>query len=764
MSSCFIPIRPSPGESARQPNSPVPEAGQGADEEGEASLKPATQKARNQSPASSRAQQIIAFSLLGIALAAGAAAYSPEISIGRVDLNDNVFHYTLIERIVQAVHDGENPLDCWSAEWSFGFPVLRIYQPFAHLLVAAAYFASGKYLTLMTVFAWIRFLAVVLLPLTFFAAARLLGFSPLVAAAAAVLAPMVSTNYLYGMEYGSFDWAGSGLFPQAVATHFMLLALGFGYVALATGRRAVPAGLFVGLALLSQLIYGYMAAWSIALLALIPHPAVHWRLRLRRAIVVGATALLISAFQLVPLLTDAKLINHSRWEAAWKWDSYGIKQVLNWLFSGELLDHGRLPVLTILAAAGLVLYLWRRRRQASQAESFTVLGAAFWLLMYFGRPAWGVVLEFFGATADMHLHRVIGGLQIFLVLLAASALGALWHEFSRPPLKTPLAAAAVTITLLMFYPMVRERGRHLAANAAQGRQNLAAYAAASNSLPPAVRDAAQHRGRAYAGLAGGWGASFRIGSVPVYASLSEGQVPAVSFLYHAMALTGDIMVLFNEQAPAQYRLFNIQTVISPAASQVGPPGLLRQRARFGDLQNLDAPGAGYFDLVDVPRVVNTDRANSYDVNQRWLQSDGPASRTHWLLDFNRDSGTAMALTSPGSPAGEVINEAQQGQVYRAELDVLRPAYVLFKMTWHPNWVAYLDSRRQPVVMLSPGFSGVSVPAGHHRIEFRYMPGPLKPLLLLAGLLGVGLISIPRRQRVYPLVPPPPARASKRPQR
>src|ERR1039458_2790572 len=34
---------------------------------------------------------------------------------------------------------------------------------------------------------------------------------------------MVSTNFLYGIEYGSFTWAGSGLFPQAVATHLLLL-------------------------------------------------------------------------------------------------------------------------------------------------------------------------------------------------------------------------------------------------------------------------------------------------------------------------------------------------------------------------------------------------------------------------------------------------------------------------------------------------------------------------------------------------------------
>src|SRR4051794_38814695 len=90
--------------------------------------------------------------LLAILIAANFAALWPELRISRVDLNDNVFHFTLIERIVSAVERGENPLDCWSAEWALGFPVLRIYQPLPHLIVAAAYFALGKTVPLMTVF------------------------------------------------------------------------------------------------------------------------------------------------------------------------------------------------------------------------------------------------------------------------------------------------------------------------------------------------------------------------------------------------------------------------------------------------------------------------------------------------------------------------------------------------------------------------------------------------------------------------------------
>ena len=182
-------------------------------------------------------ENLPALVLLLAVLVVNAAGLWPEMAVSRVDLNDNVFHFTLTERMVQAVERGENPLDCWSPEWSLGYPVLRTYQPLAHALVVLAYFALGKSVGLMTVFVWVRFLSVVLLPLSFFAAARLMGLRPLTAAAAAILAPLVSTNFLYGIEYGSYTWAGSGLFPQAVGSHFLLITLGLAFSAIRRGRR-----------------------------------------------------------------------------------------------------------------------------------------------------------------------------------------------------------------------------------------------------------------------------------------------------------------------------------------------------------------------------------------------------------------------------------------------------------------------------------------------------------------------------------------------
>jgi hypothetical protein len=480
------------------------------------------------------------------------------------------------------------------------------------------------------------------------------------------------------------------------------------------------------------------------------------RVRIRRTVWVGLVALLLVAFQLTPMLLDGSIINHSRWEPAWKWDSFGAGPVLKWLFTGELLDHGRLPVLSLLALFGVAMLVWdfRRARRVGPAQAFVLLGAALWILLFFGRPFWGPLLLLVGVSPDMQLHRVIGGAQIFLVLLAAIGLAAIWRELSR---RWHVAAAAVA-TALLLYPAVGERARCLANNAAQGRRNLAAFATAQPAMDTTISTVKERGGRVYAGLAGGWGAVFKIGNVPFYAFLSTRQVPAVGLLYHSMALTADIMVRFDEWNPAHYRLFNIRTVVAPAGVERDAPAFWTPREQIGRFRIFDAPGDGYFDIVDVPAAVRTTRDSFYAVNDRWLQSDWVGKGAYLWLDFRGDAPTGLLRMSPGDmlpqmpvtlpPPGAVRSERRNGEVYQAEFEAARAGFALFKMTWHPNWKAYIDGKPEQTVMLSPGFLGVPVTAGRHRILCRYEPGRWKAMLALAGLLMAMLIGAGER-RGYP---------------
>ena len=320
-------------------------------------------------------------------VAVSATGMWPDLAASRIDLNDNISHFALIERIVGTVEHGGNPLDAWSPEWTFGFPMLRLYQTLAHLLVAGVYFALGKSVSLMTVFVWVRFLAVVLLPVSFYFAARMLDLGRPAALAAAAMAPLISSNGLFGLEYGSYVWAGNGLFPQSVAAHLFLLSLGFGWRALRRGKGLTVAGVLLGLIALAHLIFGYMGALSLLLAALLPDREVPRAVRLGRTLRIGAAALAIAAFQLLPLALDSAIINHSRWEPSWKWDGFGAVATLRYLVTGQMLDANRLPVLSLAALAGIGVVLWRRRRDGQAV--WLLAAAGLWLAMLFGRPFWG---------------------------------------------------------------------------------------------------------------------------------------------------------------------------------------------------------------------------------------------------------------------------------------------------------------------------------------------------------------------------------------
>jgi hypothetical protein len=681
----------------------------------------------------------LARAVLLVVVIVNAAGLWPELSISRVDLNDNVSHYAFIARIVQTLERGGNPLDTWSPEWTFGFPVLRVYQPLAHLLVAALYFLFAKSVALMTVFVWVRFLAVVLFPLSFYATARLFQFPLPAALAAAALAPLISSNGLYGLEYGSYVWAGNGLFPQSVAAHLFLLSLGFGYRALRWGKGLTLAGVLLGLTFLAHLIFGYMGALSLGLLAILPDSETSRVVRFVRTMRIGAISMALSVFQLLPLLIDGRILNHSRWEPAWKWDSFGAPAVLEYLFTGRLLDAGRFPLLSFAALAGVALVV-RRWRTASLAERFAGAGALLWILLLFGRPFWGSALILFGISRDMQLHRVAAGAQAFLILLGAIAAGEAWRELAA---RRQTALAAV-LALAALSSAALERSAYLAKNAAWGRDSLAAHAVAQPALDATITRVKERGGRVYAGVPAGWGGAHKIGAVPFFAFLSVEQAPAVAYLYHAMALTADIQPRMNEWNPAHYRLFGIRTVVAPAGVQTPLPPFWSREQTIGRFDIFRTPETGYFDVVDAPAAVHTTKHNFYEVNDRWLQSDWADKRLHLLLDLGGPVPERLRIpledalpALPAFPAAGVIqSEHEAGDTYRADCDVSRPAYVLFKMTWHANWRANVDSRPVAISMLSPGFIGVPVSRGRHSIELRYEGSAWKLWLALAGLIGI----------------------------
>lgn len=681
------------------------------------------------------------FLLLAAALAFQAILLAPEIRVGRVPVNDSAFHLAASERLGQSLARGEPFLDPWVSEWSLGYPMWRSYQPLPHLLAASVLAAARPFASPGAAFAALQYLLLVLLPVTAYAAARRLGYGPTGAGLAAllILAPSGAGEFgHYGLQYGSFVWRGSGLYTQLVAVHFFLLALAAAARALDSGRGRAAAGALLAVTALSHIVFGYAVAASAVLVALTGARGERGR-RLLRLLAIAAYAAILTAWFVVPLFLSRAEINHSRWEAAYKWDSFGAGSILRELGSGRLLDTGRWPALSLFLLAGAVLAAWRLRDPLAR-RLLALTGA--WLALFFGRATWGKLVAIVGVPADMPMHRFQAVFECFAVLLAAWGLEAGLRLSRERRVFRAMLVAAVAVGLAII---AVDRAGYLRDNARWGKRNLEAVAAESADLDAALaevrRIVTERPGRVSGGKAAEWGSTFKIGDAPVYSFLTLEHFDQVSFLYHAMSRTSDVMVLRDEQNVVHDWVFGIRCVIAPVGWQAPP--FLRPRGTFGRFSVYEASASGYFGLVDIAGRSDVSRPAEHDLDAQWLGTPWAALGLVAELGSRDAALPELAAGQPAppvpmrdlSPRGEILSETQVGGSFRAKVRAARACDALVKITWDPGLKATVDGRPVSLRRVTPGFGALPVPSGSHEIEVRYRPGPLRPILFFAGILA-----------------------------
>jgi hypothetical protein len=103
------------------------------------------------------------------------------------------------------------------------------------------------------------------------------------------------------------------------------------------------------------------------------------------------------------------------------------------------------------------------------------------------------------------------------------------------------------------------------------------------------------------------------------------------------------------------------------------------------------------------------------------------------------------------PGGVTFLEYAPSQI-RLETNVAADAWLCLSDTWYPGWIAEVDG--EPVRIRRANLSGraIPVPAGRHRVEFRFVPGAYRRGLLLSAagfllllLAGAGGILLRRRR-------------------
>lgn len=665
------------------------------------------------------------------------------------NLNDSSVHSSMVRWADYRVENGYLPLDGWYPYLSLGSSRFHHYQSLPHILTGYLSGAFGD-----RTFLWIQYLLLSFWPVAVYVGARLLDLERTAAGVAALLSPLLLSIPGLGYEYDSYVWRGSGMWAQLWGMWALPFALAIPWRAVSRGRGYAVAALAIGVALPLHLMTGYLALLALGVWVLIV-PTQIFR-RSIRALVIGAGALLIAAWLLVPLVQDAKWTTHDEYSSGtYFYDSFGARRILGWLFTGGIFDGTRtIPVVSVLVGVGLVVCVLRAR---SEEPMRVIMGFGLLsLLLFFGRPTLGPVIDLLPGGGDIFLRRYVFGVHLAGLLIAGVGVARVgrWIVESvrtRADQVAPvIAVAALLIAVLM--PAWSERYRYHREGADRIELQAAAERAEGGDIELLLAEAQRLAGgRVYAGMRGGWGDDYRLGFVPMYAVLLNHDVDAIGFTRPTWSLVSNVEARFDDGDPAQYDLFNIRYLLLPSDRQPEiPQAELVETAGRHTLWRV--PTSGYIEVVDTIAPISADRTNLARNMAPFLDSSLPAEGLYPTVAFGGEPAAPPTLGSsedPPGPAGEVLEtlDAPADGTFAARVRADRTAFVMLKASFDPRWSVTVDGVPVDPQMVAPGFVGRTVAAGDHLVAFRYEQYPNYLMLFVIGGLGLlGLAAVPRLSR------------------
>jgi hypothetical protein len=655
---------------------------------------------------------------------------------------------------------GHLPLTSWFPYLGLGSPQFLHYQSLPAIITGALGLAIGP----DTAFRWTLYLLLSLWPVSVYLGARLLGASRVAAAAAAAMSPFLWSTTGIGYEQHAYLWTGFGVWTQLWASTTLPLAWGLGWRAIRDGRHILAAVTATALTVALHFETGYLALVPLVLWPLVcGGPLVR---RFVRAGAVLAGSLLAAAWVIVPLVTQRDWAAQNEvLRGTPLANGYGAGRVLRWLCSGQLLDHGRLPVVTLFAALGLILAVRGWRRDTDARALLVVLIAC--LLLSFGRATFGDLVDVIPGSGDIFFRRFAMGVQLAALMLAglgaAWAAQTIWRGARTAALRRGLgrvhaltgrsSTAALTglaAAVLVLAPAWLELGRYDSANAravAAQRDADATQGAELDRLLTLVRD--DGGGRVYAGEPTNWGATFTVGAVPVFKYLESEDIDEVGYTLRTASLMTDPEYYFDDTNLGDYKLFGIRYLLVPTGYL--PPVRAKLAARAGPYTLWTLEADGYVHTATIVGVLAADRT---DIGERSipLLHSRLAERDDDLEVSYRPGRPLPLPRAAGSASGTVLGQPAHlaaGEV-QATVRMDRAGVVVLSASYDPGWTASVDGRPQRTLMVAPALVATRVPAGTHRIVFRYRGYSNYPLLFAISAATLILIAIGIRRTVQVL--------------
>jgi len=669
--------------------------------------------------------------LVALAVAWGLWELRPELRAVPY-LDDSSLHQQMVRVAASRIRQGHLPLTSWFPYLGLGSPQYLHYQS----LPSMAAGVIGTVFDPDTVFRWSLYLLLALWPITVYWGGRLFGLGRWTAAAAAAVSPFLASAAGIGYETKAYVWVGYGVWTQLWAAWTLPLAWGFTYRALSSLRAALPAVFFTMLTVALHFETGYLAFVPLVVWPFLV-PSDLWR-RLERALVLGAASLLASAWVIVPLLDQAHWAARNQVLGGTGLENgYGARQMLWWLFTGQLYDTGRWPVVTILVGVGLAVCIWRWRSRVAGRALVSIWVVT--LLMTFGRTTFGSLYRILPGSSDIFIRRFQMGVQLSGILLAGigivflgrlvlDAALRLFPEERRGRVSEPtgrglvagLSVVALVIVLAPAWSALDSYDGH-------NSTNIGLQAEADTQQEPQIDQLlayvrAHPQGRVYAGLPTNWGQNFLVGAVPVFKYLESKNIDEVGYTLRTASLMTDPEYYFDESNPGDYPLFGIGYVITPSTMT---PAVPADRVKCSGSYCLWAlPRPGYIHVYDTTGVLTATRANVGSQSQTLLASPLLLQERDLTVAFNGQrastptaAGAAALVGSPGRVLTEQADPANGAA--RAVVTTNREATVVLSASYDPGWTATVNGRPTPTVMVAPALVGVVVGRGVRTVAFSY---------------------------------------------
>jgi Gpi18-like mannosyltransferase len=678
-----------------------------------------------------------------------AVALLPEITIAIPSNNDDANHFMYVKEADDALGRGANPFDFWAPEMEFGFPPFVYYQHLPHLAVVALSRVTFGLVDLLTLFNIVRWLLLVLLPVSVWWSLRRIGVPAPGAVLAGSAAALVSGDGRFGIEYDSFVWRGWGMYTQLWGVHLTFIGLALLHDLLERGRGLVRTIVVLSALALSHLIWAYMAAISAFVIFVIGLRRASWRVRIVRLALAGVGTAVLTSYMWLPFLMQRQYLNVSQpYLPEWRFDSFGFGEIARWFLLGELLDHGRIPVLTLFVVAGVIAAARVRDRLAALAVAL----AAVWVVLWSGRTSLGAVADLLPFSHGLHVHRFVGGVDVAAVLLIGLAGAAVW-QLARADASPRRAMATGALMLALLVPAMAERADYYGWNTtwmSQTRdaitrdQDIETLVEAFIDLPP---------GRVYAGMNNNdWQRSLDLvpfNSVRLPDLLNAAGVPRMAKPYASLSLDADLAFSFDPNDRGQWDLFNVRYAVGRVGQTV--PAFLAPLRTVGKYVIYAAPTSGWVSFAQSydTQAFATDERLFFDL----LETIAPARTSAQRYTTYRYPAPETRESAPIATCFDgrgVAYERMQTDRYDALLGCPGNfSLVILKVTYHPNWRVAVDDKPVETTMVSPGFIGFQLPPGQHFVTAQYLSTPLKAPLLWLGLVGAIVLALFRRYLVRP---------------